>query len=267
MKIGILGCGWLGLPLALHLKSDNNIIRGSTTQESKLSLLQEQGVSPYHIQVTPQIIKGQMHDFLEDLDALVVNFPPRIRSRSADLFLDEMHLLIEALETTQHLKKIIYVSSTSVFQNTADFKIYDESYVFTEEEQESKALVKTELMLEKYLADRVKIIRCGGLIGPDRHPVKYLSGRKNVANPDSPVNMSYQKDVISICQKVLYNFDELPASVFHAVAPDDLTRQEFYHKAAAAFSITKPQFDHRKGQEGKRVLSTQTIASLGNELM
>lgn len=267
MKIGILGCGWLGLPLALHLKGDKNTILGSTTQESKLSLLQEQGITPYHIQMTPQAIKGPMHDFLEDLEALVINFPPRIRSRSADLFLDEMHLLIEVLEATSHLQKIIYVSSTSVFQNTADFNVYDESYIFTEEDQERSALVKAELMLEKHLAKRVKIIRCGGLIGPDRHPVKYLSGRRNVANPDAPVNMTYQKDAISICEEVLCHFDDLSTSIFHAVAPNELTRQEFYQKAAATFSITEPQFDHQGEQEGKRVLSTQTIASLNDQLM
>ncbi|MDN6279914.1 MAG: SDR family NAD(P)-dependent oxidoreductase [Psychroflexus sp.] len=267
MKIGILGCGWLGLPLALHLKSDDNIILGSTTQESKLTLLQEQGISPFQIQITPQVIKGQMHDFLEDLEALVIDFPPRVRSRSADLFLDEMGLLIDTLEAAQHLQKIIYVSSTSVFQNTTDFKVYDESYVFSEEDQANSALVKAELMLEKHLAERVKIIRCGGLIGPDRHPVKYLSGRMNVANPDAPVNMTYQKDAISVCQEVLYNFDALPASVFHAVDSDELTRQQFYQKAAAEFLITEPQFDHQHEQEGKRVLSTQTIASLNNSLM
>ena len=34
--IGILGCGWLGLPLAQQLVEDGHIVRGSTTQNSKL---------------------------------------------------------------------------------------------------------------------------------------------------------------------------------------------------------------------------------------
>ena len=38
-KIGIIGCGWLGLPLAKELISNNHKVKGSTTTEEKLKIL------------------------------------------------------------------------------------------------------------------------------------------------------------------------------------------------------------------------------------
>ena len=39
--IGILGCGWLGLPLAKELVEEGYIVRGSTTQASKLDKIKQ----------------------------------------------------------------------------------------------------------------------------------------------------------------------------------------------------------------------------------
>ncbi|MDC1274067.1 SDR family NAD(P)-dependent oxidoreductase, partial [Flavobacteriaceae bacterium] len=38
-KIGIIGCGWLGLPLAKSLISNNYKVKGSTTRKNKLTVL------------------------------------------------------------------------------------------------------------------------------------------------------------------------------------------------------------------------------------
>ena len=38
-KIGIIGCGWLGLPLAKEFISNNYKVKGSTTTKEKLETL------------------------------------------------------------------------------------------------------------------------------------------------------------------------------------------------------------------------------------
>ncbi len=48
-NISILGCGWLGLPLALTLKKNGYSIKGSTTSEIKVKLLNNYGVQPFII--------------------------------------------------------------------------------------------------------------------------------------------------------------------------------------------------------------------------
>ena len=46
-QISILGCGWLGFPLAQQLMCQGFQIKGATTSESKLSVLQNAGISPF----------------------------------------------------------------------------------------------------------------------------------------------------------------------------------------------------------------------------
>ena len=43
--ISVLGCGWLGLPLAEYLMGKGYQVKGSTTNQSKLSLLENKGIT------------------------------------------------------------------------------------------------------------------------------------------------------------------------------------------------------------------------------
>ena len=47
MKISILGCGWLGFPLAKSLVEKGFSVKGSTTSENKLSILSTAGILFY----------------------------------------------------------------------------------------------------------------------------------------------------------------------------------------------------------------------------
>ena len=44
-KIAVLGCGWLGFPLAISLIKNGHIITGTTTSVSKIPTLSEKGIN------------------------------------------------------------------------------------------------------------------------------------------------------------------------------------------------------------------------------
>ena len=67
-KISILGCGWLGLPLAKSLLSKSYEVKGSTTSESKIDLLKNAGISPFQIQLEENQIIGTIEEFLNESD-------------------------------------------------------------------------------------------------------------------------------------------------------------------------------------------------------
>ena len=78
-KIAILGCGWLGLPLAKSLLSKGYEVKGSTTSESKLDVLKNAGISPFQIQLESHQIIGTIEDFLKETNVLVIDIPPGLR--------------------------------------------------------------------------------------------------------------------------------------------------------------------------------------------
>jgi len=49
MMISILGCGWLGLPLAEHFRDAGYSVKGSTTSDDKIELLKGKQIAPFLI--------------------------------------------------------------------------------------------------------------------------------------------------------------------------------------------------------------------------
>ena len=47
MKVSILGCGWLGFPLAKQLVALGCQVSGSTTSAEKISILAEADIKPF----------------------------------------------------------------------------------------------------------------------------------------------------------------------------------------------------------------------------
>ena len=51
-QISILGCGWLGLPLAKSLLEKGFSINGSTTSFEKISILDKAGITPFIVSLS-----------------------------------------------------------------------------------------------------------------------------------------------------------------------------------------------------------------------
>ena len=45
-KIGVLGCGWLGFPLAKDLIKQGFKVKGSTTNKEKIKSLEKENIDP-----------------------------------------------------------------------------------------------------------------------------------------------------------------------------------------------------------------------------
>jgi 3-hydroxyisobutyrate dehydrogenase-like beta-hydroxyacid dehydrogenase len=63
-QISILGCGWLGLPLAKTLLENDFSVKGSTTSNDKLSLLENLGIQPFIIALESNNVSGNIETFL-----------------------------------------------------------------------------------------------------------------------------------------------------------------------------------------------------------
>ena len=72
-QISIIGCGWLGLPLAKELIKDTYIVKGSTTTTNKLSALKAVNIEPYIIEFTKDGINGDIKNCLSGSDILILN--------------------------------------------------------------------------------------------------------------------------------------------------------------------------------------------------
>ena len=267
IKISILGCGWLGLPLAKSLLSKGYEVKGSTTSEGKLEVLKSTGILPFQIQLEEHQIIGNMEDFLKETDVLVIDIPPGLRretSTSKEMtFVNKVKTLIAFIEKSD-VQKVVFVSSTSVFGDSFPIIEITEETKPNPDTESGKQLVFAETLLQSNPHFKTTVIRFGGLLGDDRHPIKFLAGRTNVENPDAPVNMIQREDCIGIIEKILKQVQhDNWGETFNAVAPQHPTRKSYYHKKAEIFNLPLPTFAEDSESKGKIISSEKVETILG----
>nr|WP_294933627.1 SDR family oxidoreductase [uncultured Flavobacterium sp.] len=256
--IAILGCGWLGLPLAAALLKEGHAVKGSTTSPEKIALLEAKGIRPFLVALSEKEIAGDIIRFLENSEILIIDIPPKLRGENKENFTAKIARLIPHIEKAP-VKKVLFVSSTSVYPD--DNSNVNEGSIPVPDTESGKQLFEAEKLLQDNSNFRTTIVRFGGLIGPDRHPIKQLAGRDNLANPEAPVNIIHQEDCIGIILKIIA--EEAWGETYNAVAPYHPTRQEFYHKKAADMNLAIPKFASDKPSFGKLISSEKIEKALG----
>ena len=73
-QISILGCGWLGLPLANFLIKSGFVVKGSTTNLDKISILENNKIQAFQIELSEIEIKGEIDSFLKNSEILMTMF-------------------------------------------------------------------------------------------------------------------------------------------------------------------------------------------------
>lgn len=249
-QISILGCGWLGLPLAKSLMEQGFSVKGSTTSLEKMTVLQNTGIEAFQIEIGQTEIIGKMDSFLEKSEVLIIDIPPKLRSVSSENFVLKIQTLIPFIEKST-IKKIVFISSTSVYADdnstiTQDTKPQPDS-------ESGKQLLETEKLLQNNSNFKTTVIRFGGLIGESRHPIHFLAGRQNLENPEAPINLIHQLDCIGIINAVIKQ--DCFGETFNAVSPFHPTRKEYYTQKAIELQVPLPEFNEEKISVGKIILS------------
>jgi nucleoside-diphosphate-sugar epimerase len=256
-KISILGCGWLGLPLAKSLINKGFSVKGSTTSEAKLAVLESANIQAYSIQLTENEVIGNLADFLSESEIVIIDIPPKLRGNGAENFVSKIATLIPfiAESTVNH---VVFISSTSVYAD--DNSIVTENSQPEPDTESGRQLLATEKLLEGNANFKTTVIRFGGLIGENRHPIHFLAGRKNLENPEAPINLIHQDDCIGIIEAVISR--NARGEVFNAVAPYHPSRKEYYTQKAVALGLPLPEFEEEKASIGKTIVSDKITTVL-----
>lgn len=265
MKISILGCGWLGMPLGIHLQNQGHLIKGSTTSREKQSILKRNGFESYVIVAGKQEVKGENSDAFWKSDVLFLNIPPgRRRKDVLKRYPRQIHNILEKVKDGS-VKWVIFASSTSVYSNFEGV-VSEENADFEKASSASgQALITSEKMLIDSTGFDTTILRFGGLYGYDRHPVNYLSGRKNLDKADKPVNLIHQDDCIKIVAELLRQ--DVRKGIFNAVSDGHPPRKEFYKSAARHFDLPAPVFKEENNGHNKIVSNQRLKDVLGYQFI
>lgn len=263
-KLVITGYGWLAGYLSDALNGDVldsrlNIV-GTSRQESKLSLLANKGVKPVRYALGESTLALCEH--LKKA-TLLINIPPGRRNTDLDAFTQNMKSLISDAIAAQ-TAHIVFISTTSVYGDSKDLALGDvneKSAVAPE-----TASAKSHVAIEQYLASKAAstkytIVRLAGLVGPDRHPARSLSGR-SISDGNKRVNLVHIADVVEALSRIIKT---PPAeNLLHLCSLAHPKRGEYYVTAAKALALPPPEFSETDlPPMGKVINSSKSWQVLG----
>ena len=258
-QISILGCGWLGFDLAKSFIKNGFSVNGSTTTPGKILAFENANIKPFIISIGATNIIGDMNPFLENSKILIIDIPPQLRNGGSHNFVSKIEKIIPFIENST-IKKVIFISSTSVYndkESTSNNQyIVDEKTIFEPETESGKQLLIAEKLLLSNKNFQTSIIRFGGLIGDDRHPIKHLAGRENIQNPEAPINLIHKNDCIGMIEKIIDN--GILNEIFNGVYPNHPSRKEYYTQKATQMKLDVPKFEANQTSFGKLVSSEKT---------
>jgi len=230
MKLAIIGCGWLGFPLAKFLVNKGNVVNGTTTSESKLAVLEAENINPFLWNLS---LISEVEKIIEDVSVLIVNIPPR-KSDGLETYSEALEILAKKVSTST---RVIFISTTGVYPEHLSFSTADCPF---DKMDDSKETVLAEIKLRKQLGDNITIIRMAGLIGPNRHPIKSLSQKQNIPNGDAPLNLIHLNDAIGLIHKVIES--NYWGKIINGCYPEHPSKSIYYQSAANHFGLTVPSF-------------------------
>ena len=232
MKITVIGCGWLGLPLSENLISKGYSVYGSTTSFAKLGSLVSKGIHAFIYSAENQF---KLDANAKDSEIVIVNFPP---SNSANYAKQVEDLLQQFSKDT----KVIFTSSTGVYEDVDS--IVDEKGRVNEQHPVR--------MAEKIVLSSMRpycILRLSGLIGAGRHPIHFLQGRENLSGGDVPVNLVHLNDVIEAIGAIIARNKWL--CIYNVSYPSHPAKKVYYPMIAELIGLKPPIYrdDKTKGKE------------------
>ena len=223
--ISILGCGWLGKPLAIKLIAEGYTLKGSTTTFNKLEAFKNVGIEPFLISL--ENIPATIKQFLTS-EILIVALP----SKNIEGFQN----LIQFIQKSS-IKKVIFISSTSVY--VSDNKVVTEDSLL-----QNSPLVSIENMFLKNKTFKTTIVRFAGLFGYNRKPGNFFKNGREIPNPDGFVNMIHQDDCVSILFKIIESNSW--NQIFNACADTHPKRRDYYIKTKEDLGNDPPIFAETK---------------------
>lgn len=237
MLIGILGCGWLGLPLAAHLVEGGQAVNGSTTHSDRLATIRQVGARPFLVRIGPPV-QADPPPFFE-VEVLFLNIPPG--RRDPDRLARYPEVVGAAADAAAEfgVRWIIFASSTSVYPDLS--RVVTEADAGGVPDGSGAVLLKAEVTLQNDLRFDTTILRFAGLYGYDRQPGRFLSGTRALTGGGAPVNLVHRDDAVSASALIIER--NLRGRVFNICADAHPSRVAFYTAKALELGLPPPEFD------------------------
>jgi nucleoside-diphosphate-sugar epimerase len=271
MRVLIIGCGYVGLPLGAELVRLGHEVCGVTRSGHNHAALQSHSIQPFVADIAQR----------PDLDKLPLPFDWVVNTASSNQGGVEEYRQVY-LQGTQHLidwlapappKKFVYTSSTSVYGQTDGSQVKESSPAEPAGETGRILLAAEKLLLDAARDKKFPavILRVAGIYGPDRGHLflQYLKGEARISGRgERLLNMIHRADLVNCIIAALKNGHA--GEVYNAVDDEPVPQIHFFRWLSETLGKNMPPFGDEPAPAGrkravthKKVLNRKLKAELG----
>jgi nucleoside-diphosphate-sugar epimerase len=271
MRVLILGCGYVGVPLGGELVKQGHEVFGVRRSAVNDAELQSAGINPLAADITkPEDLAGLPGPF--DWVVNTVSSTKGGVEEYRQVYLEGARNLIDWLAAVPP-KKFVYTSSTSVYGQTDGSPVKETS--LTEPAAETgKILVETEKAIMGAVTGRkipAVILRVAGIYGPDRGHLflQYLKNEARIAGKgERIVNMIHRDDLVGVIVTALKS--GRPGEIYNAVDDEPVAQIHFFRwlsetlgKWMPPFATEEENVNRKRGLTNKKVSNRRLKMELG----
>ena len=270
MRVLIVGCGYVGLPLGKILVERGHAVVGIRRSPEAGGELRAAGIEPVRLDITRAEDLGQLAGPFD----WIVNTVASTRGGGIDDYRQVYHLgtrnLLDWL-AYQSPRKFVYTSSTSVYGQD-DGSLVKESSPTEPSSPSAKVLLETEALLlaAAQAGFPAVILRAAGIYGPDRgHLFKqYLNNEAQIPGQGRRLlNMIHRDDLIGIILTALDN--GRPGEIYNAVDNEPIAQIHFFRWLSETLGKWMPPFgpaeteaDRKRGLTNKKISNRKLTMEL-----
>lgn len=257
-SIRIIGCGWLGQPLAHALQKQGHAIIGSSRSPEKVQQLNNSGLHTLQLNTLEETTLPA--DFWQ-ADVFFINIPPSRKDLNiSPSYAQQIEWILKQIKTHQQTwTRVFFASSTGVY---GQGKLLDEESPCQPERPSAKAVLAAEQVIKNHPSKNLKttILRFAGLAGPKRAPGRFLAGKKGLKSGHKAVNLVHLQDCIQIITKLIE--EQINTDILNICADEHPLQKDFYPAAARKLGLSPPEFEDSQGPA--RIISNKKLKALLN---
>ncbi len=232
-RVGILGYGRVGLPLAKTLQKKGYSVAGTVTNPEKCDRLNAEGLNTSVLSFTPEP-DGDITSVL-DTDILVVTVPPSMKA-AADF--PAIMKNISQVAAESQIQKVLLISTTSVYHQSGN-EVREEDACHDASPFLGISWLPVEEVFTQNPEFKTTVVRFSGLMGGGISPGAYFAGRE-LKGANDPVNYIHIDDCVEIMAQIIEQ--EVWGETFNASADTHPNKQDFYTKACTTAGMPAPIF-------------------------
>ena len=258
-RFGVVGCGYVGMGVAINARSRGLEVTGTTTSPSKLAQLCE---FVDHPRICRAGDPGTDYSFIDQLDGLLISMAPTTEDEASSygsVFGEGVQSLVEAIgrRSSRTPLHITYLSSAGVYGDKAGQTINELSPPdLTDATNALLVRAETTVLSLNSASTQACVLRLGGIYGPGKDIPGYIRSASGQQVPKNGNNVNAWIHFLDILRGVSFAYERRLQGIYNLVDDMQLSRRELSNELCDAEGLA-PVIWENHNRDGARVFNAR----------